>query len=75
MPVVTVKMAKRKDIETKRKLADEITRVMVSVLSVRPEWVTVLIEEFARENRATGGNLHIDRFGTGYGRNGFDEGS
>ncbi len=44
MPVVTVKMAKRKDIETKRKLADEITRVMVSVLNVRPEWVTVLIE-------------------------------
>lgn len=48
---------------------------MVSVLSVRPEWVTVLIEEFARENRATGGNLHIDRFGAGYGRIGFDEGS
>jgi 4-oxalocrotonate tautomerase len=66
-------MAKGRGIEAKRKLVDEITKVMVSVLDVRSEWVTVLIEEFTRENWATGGNLHIDRFGAGYGRKGFDE--
>lgn len=40
-----------------------MTKIIVSVLDVKPEWVTIIMEEFDRENRATGGKLHIDKFG------------
>jgi len=32
--------------------------------------VTVLIEEYERENWATGGELHADKFGPGFGKTG-----
>jgi 4-oxalocrotonate tautomerase len=35
---------------------------------VKPEWVTVLIEEHERENWATGGELHSDKLGAGFGK-------
>jgi 4-oxalocrotonate tautomerase len=61
-------MAKGRPIEQKRKLVRAITDVIVNVLDVKPEWVTVLIEEFERENWATGGELHLDKFGKGFGK-------
>ena len=63
MPIIVIKMAKGRSIEQKRKLVKAITNVVVDVLDVKPEWVTVLIEEIDRENWATGGELHIDKFG------------
>ena len=63
MPIIVVKMAKGRSIEQKRKLVKATTNVIVDILDVKPEWVTVLIEEFDRENWATGGELHIDKFG------------
>jgi 4-oxalocrotonate tautomerase len=70
MPVIIVKLAKGRSIQQKRKLVKAITDSVVSVLNVEPEWVSVLIEEFDRENWATGGELHIDKFGKGFGRQG-----
>jgi 4-oxalocrotonate tautomerase len=70
MPVVTVKMAKGRSLEVKRRLVAELTMVIADVLDVKPEWVTVLLEEYDRENWASGGSLHIDQFGEGYGRRG-----
>lgn len=43
---------------------------MVETLGVKAEWVTVLIDEYDRENWATGGELHIDKFGPGFGKSG-----
>lgn len=62
MPFVTVKLLKSKerDIHVKRKLVDEITRVVVSTLNVKPEAVWVNIEEVERENWAEGGKLFAD---------------
>ena len=65
MPIVIVKMARGRSIEQKRILVKAITDAIVETLNVEPEWVTVLIEEFERENWATGGQLHIDKFGRG----------
>jgi 4-oxalocrotonate tautomerase len=71
MPIVTVQMAGR-DVEVKRRLAGEITRVLVEALDVEPEWVTVLFQELERENWASGGLLHSDKYGPGCGRQGTD---
>lgn len=70
MPVVTIKIAKGRNIVTKRKLARAITNAVVSTLDVKPEWVNVLIEELDRQNWATGGELHADKFGEGCGMQG-----
>jgi 4-oxalocrotonate tautomerase len=70
MPIVTIKLAKGRSIETKRELVDALTDVVVNTLDVKPEWVTVLIDEFNRENWSTAGKLHCDRFGDGHGKQG-----
>lgn len=70
MPIVTVQMARGRDEDVKRRLAGEITRLLVENLDVKPEWVTVLFQELERENWATGGRLHSDRFGPGCGKQG-----
>ena len=73
MPIVTIKIAKGRNIETKRKLARAVTDAVVSTLDVKPEWVNVLIEELDRQNWATGGELHADKFGEGCGMQGVGE--
>ncbi|MDD5223008.1 MAG: 4-oxalocrotonate tautomerase family protein [bacterium] len=70
MPIVTVKMAKGRPVTKKRKLAKAITDIVARELDVKPEWVTVLIEEYDRSNWATGGQLHSDKFGKGFGKKG-----
>ncbi|WP_320044582.1 2-hydroxymuconate tautomerase [uncultured Desulfobacter sp.] len=68
MPIVSVKIAKGRTIEQKRNLVQAITDSVVSTLDVKKEWITVIIEEFDRENWATEGELHIDKFGIGCGK-------
>ncbi|MBT8762849.1 4-oxalocrotonate tautomerase family protein [Desulfohalobiaceae bacterium Ax17] len=70
MPIISIKIAKGRSIEQKRKLVKAVTDSVVSTLDVKPEWVSVLIEEFERENWSTGGELHIDKFGSGFGHSG-----
>jgi 4-oxalocrotonate tautomerase len=70
MPVITVRMARGRPLEAKRRMVEAVTRAVAETLDVKPEWVTVLIEEFDRENWATGGALHIDKFGPGFGNEG-----
>lgn len=68
MPIVTIKIAKGRTTDQKRRLVKSITDSVVSILDVKPEWVSVLFEEFDRENWSTGGELHIDKFGSGCGK-------
>jgi len=70
MPVISVRLAKGRSIDSKRAAAKAITDAAVETLGVRREWVTVLFEEFDRENWSSGGELHSDRFGPGHGRAG-----
>jgi 4-oxalocrotonate tautomerase len=68
MPIISIKLAKGRTLKQKRDLVKAISDNVVSILNVQPEWVTVLIEEFERENWSTGGELHIDKFGLGCGK-------
>ncbi len=61
MPFVTIQIAKGHSIEKKRELAKAITDTLVSTMGTKPEWVTVHIDEFKRENWAVAGQLHIDK--------------
>ncbi len=70
MPVITIRLGKGRPIEKKRALAEAVTNAVAETLNVRRDWVTVLIEEYDRENWATGGELHADKFGPGFGRSG-----
>ena len=67
MPIITVKIAKGRSVEQKRGLVKAITQAVVNTIKVKEEWVSVLLEEYERENWATGGELHSDRFGPGCG--------
>ncbi len=67
MPVVTIKIAKGRSIEQKQALVESVTRALVSTIEVKPDWVTILIQEYERENWATGGELHSDKLGPGFG--------
>jgi 4-oxalocrotonate tautomerase len=73
MPVITIRIGKGRPIDKKRAVAEAVTKAVAETLDVRPEWVTILIEEYDRENWATGGELHADKFGPGYGKTGVDE--
>jgi 4-oxalocrotonate tautomerase len=64
MPVVTLRIGKGHPLETKRRLVAALTQAITATLDVAPGTVTVLIEEYERDNWATGGELHIDRAGS-----------
>jgi 4-oxalocrotonate tautomerase len=63
MPIITVKLAKGRSIEQKRQLARALSDASVQILDVNPEWVTIVIDEYDRENRASGRELHADKLG------------
>ncbi len=63
MPIITVKLAKGRSIAQKRQLAEAFTAAAVRILAVQPEWVTIVIDEYDRENWASAGELHADKFG------------
>ena len=67
MPIVSIKIAKGRPVEMKRKLVEFVTQAVSASLDLKPELISVLIEEFERENWATGGELHSDKYGGGYG--------
>lgn len=70
MPVVTVKIVKGRNAAKKRALAAAVTEALVKTIDVKPEWVTVIIDEYARENWASDGKLHSDKYGHGCGQQG-----
>jgi 4-oxalocrotonate tautomerase len=61
MAVVTVRIVRGRGIETKRKLADALTDAVADTLDVARGTVTVLIEDYERENWSVGGELDSDR--------------
>lgn len=63
MPIISIKIAKGRPIEVKKKLVQSVTKSAASSLDIKPELITVLIDEFERENWSTGGELHSDKYG------------
>ncbi|MED4354855.1 2-hydroxymuconate tautomerase family protein [Schinkia azotoformans] len=70
MPIITVKLAKGRTIEQKQQFVEAVTKEAVKTLNVKKEWITVLFDEYERENWATDGQLHSLKFGEGFGRQG-----
>ena len=64
MAVIIVRIGEGRPIEIKRRLAAQITAAAVDVLEETPGTITVLIEEIARDNWATGGVLQSERSST-----------
>ncbi len=73
MPIINIKIARGRSIELKQKLVEKITTDISEMLDVKKEWVTVLIDEYERENWATDGMLHSIKLGEGFGKNGISE--
>ncbi|KKM12044.1 4-oxalocrotonate tautomerase [Clostridiales bacterium PH28_bin88] len=72
MPFIQIKMAKGRSTAQKQEFVEAITREAVRILQVKPEWVTVVFDEYSRDNWATGGELHSIKFGAGFGKQGTD---
>lgn len=68
MPIITVKLAKGRTSEQKQQFVETVTKEAVKTLHVKEEWVTVIFDEYERENWATSGQLHSIKFGDGFGR-------
>ena len=56
-------MAKGRTEIQKQDFVHKVTALAVETLGVKQEWVTVIIDEYERENWATDGTLHSIQFG------------
>jgi 4-oxalocrotonate tautomerase len=60
MPVVLIKIRKGFSTEQKRQIVREFTNTLVTVAGVKPEVVTIMIEEHELENIGNAGKLRCD---------------
>lgn len=63
MPIVSIKIAKGRSLDQKRNLVKEVAESVTRSLDVKRELVTIIIDEYDRENWSTGGELHVDKYG------------
>ncbi|MDM5233587.1 tautomerase family protein [Lysinibacillus pakistanensis] len=68
MPIITIKLAKGRTREQKQQFVEMVTQEAVKTLNVKEEWVTVIFEEYERDNWATSGQLHSIKLGDGFGQ-------
>ncbi len=62
MPILRVSLWAGKTKDEKAKLAKALTDTMVATTKVSAEAVTIMFEELPKENWATGGQLHTEKF-------------
>lgn len=55
MPIVTVKMLEGRTDEQKKALVEKVTATVAETVNAKPEAVTIVIEEMAKNHYATGG--------------------
>ncbi|MDD3271616.1 MAG: 2-hydroxymuconate tautomerase family protein [Syntrophomonadaceae bacterium] len=70
MPIINVQMIAGRSQEKKQELVAVLTSETARILDVEPDWVTVVINEYTRDNWASGGELHSIKLGEGFGRQG-----
>ncbi len=70
MPIINVQMIAGRSQEKKQELVAVLTSETARILEVEPDWVTVVINEYTRDNWASGGELHSVKLGEGFGRQG-----
>lgn len=60
MPVINVKMIEGRTLEQKRELVKVLTAESARILNTTPDAVTVIIDEYSKENYAKQGILFAD---------------
>ena len=70
MPIINLKMAKGRTEDKKQEFVEKLTALAVEVLDVKAEWITIIIDEYERENWASDGKIHSLKFGKGFGKEG-----
>ncbi len=60
MPIVTIAQSPGRTLEQKRKLVCQITEAFVSSYGVKPESVTVFLQDYDDSNWGKAGMLHVD---------------
>ncbi|RUL53126.1 MULTISPECIES: 2-hydroxymuconate tautomerase [Lysinibacillus] len=61
MPIVTVKLLEGRTDEQKKALVEKVTEAVVETVNAKPEAVTIVIEEMAKNHYATGGVRASDK--------------
>lgn len=61
MPYVSIQMFEGRDVDTKRSLCQKIAQVVSEEIGVKPEAVTVRIDEMKKENYYINGELFLDK--------------
>lgn len=61
MPIVTVKMLEGRTDEQKKALVEKVTEAVVETINAKPEAVTIVIEEMAKNHYATAGVRASDK--------------
>ena len=61
MPFVSIKIAKGRSLDQKRRLARSVTDAIAASIDVPPEIIWIEIDEFDRENFSVNGQLMADR--------------
>jgi len=61
MPIVEIKLWAGRDIEFKKKLVEKITKVFEE-MGIPREAVSIVIYDIPKENWASGGILHSEKF-------------
>lgn len=59
MPILQVHMLEGRTLEQKKKLVEALTDDVVKILNVKPEVVTIIIDEVKRSNLAKKGELFV----------------
>lgn len=60
MPFINIKIAEGRSLKQKQKLVNAITKQASEILDVKPEWITIIIDEYSGENWATEGKFHVN---------------
>ena len=68
MPIV--ENSKGRTIKQKQKFVEAIAKEAEKILNVWKEWVTVVFDEYERANWASDGQLHLLKYGEGFGKQG-----
>ena len=61
MPFVSIKIAKGRTLDQKRRLARAVTDAIAASIDVPPEIIWIQIDEFERENFSVNGRLMADK--------------
>lgn len=61
MPFVSIRIARGRTLEQKRRLARSVTDAIAASIDISPEKIWIQIDEFERENFAVNGRLMADR--------------